>query len=176
MFTVVALMMVSSLLAPAGAASGEATRPRVLYVSNLGSDTEAASIAMFTVDRQNGTPTPLARPLPAGAGPRAVVATPDGRFVYVADTDAGRVLIYSVGRSGALTELGDVRADGDPFGLAMAPSGRTLYAALQGTDQVTAFSVAPTRAASRCRLTAVSCTSPTACATRPRPARSPSSR
>jgi 6-phosphogluconolactonase (cycloisomerase 2 family) len=139
-FITVALMMVT-VPAPAGPAFGDVKRPRVLYVSNLGSDTEPASIAMFTVDRQSGTLATLADPLPAGAGPRAVVTTADGRFVYVADTDSGRVLIYSVGRAGALTALDEVAAGGDPFAMAMAPDGRTLYAGTQGTDRLTSFSV-----------------------------------
>jgi 6-phosphogluconolactonase (cycloisomerase 2 family) len=63
--------------------------------------------------------------------------------VYVADTDADRVLSYSVGKSGALTKLDETQTDGDPFELAMAPSGRTLYATAQGADQVASFSVSP---------------------------------
>jgi 6-phosphogluconolactonase (cycloisomerase 2 family) len=59
----------------------------------------------------------------------------------VADTDSGRVLIYRVAESGALTALDETQADGDPFGLAMAPNGRTLYAGSQGTSRVTPFSV-----------------------------------
>jgi 6-phosphogluconolactonase (cycloisomerase 2 family) len=137
-----ALML--SLLASAGPAFGDdaqATRPRVLYVSSDGS--EASSVAMFTVDRQTGALTPLANPIPAGTGALGVVATPDGRFVYVADTDADRVLIYSVGKSGVLTKLDEAQTDGDPFEMAMAPNGRTLYAAVQGTDQVESFPVRP---------------------------------
>jgi hypothetical protein len=105
-----------SLLASAGPAfadDAQATRPRVLYVSSDGSET--SSVAMFTVDRQTGALTPLANPIPAGTGALGVVATPDGRFVYVADTDADRVLIYSVGKSGAMTKLDEAQTDGDPF-------------------------------------------------------------
>jgi 6-phosphogluconolactonase (cycloisomerase 2 family) len=144
--TFIAVVSMVSLLAPAGPATpafAQATRPRVLYVSNLGSDPGSATVAMFTVDRQTGSLSPLADPVPAGAGPRGVVATPDGRFVYVADTDGGQMLVYSVGKSGKLTALETVPTDGDPFGLAMAPDGRTLYAAAQGTDQVAVFPVGP---------------------------------
>jgi DNA-binding beta-propeller fold protein YncE len=133
MFIVGALTL--ALLAPAGPASGQTTRPRVLYVTNL----DGQSIAMFTVDRQTGALATLGSPLPAGTEPRGVVATPDGRFVYVADL--GQVLVYSVARSGALTALDPAPADGDPFGLAMAPDGRTVYASSQGTDRVSPFSV-----------------------------------
>lgn len=135
-----ALMMF--LLTPAGPAfadGAQAPRPRVLYVSSDGP--ESSSVAMFTVDRQTGALTPLANPVPAGTGALGVVTAPDGRFVYVADTDADRVLSYSVGNSGALTRLDETPAGGDPFELAMAPSGRTLYATVQGTDQVVSFSV-----------------------------------
>jgi 6-phosphogluconolactonase (cycloisomerase 2 family) len=124
---------------PASAGDAPATRPRVLYVSSDG--VETSSIAMYTVDRKTGALTPLADPLPAGVGALGVVATPDGRFVYVADTDADRVLTYSVGTSGALTKRAETHVDGDPFEMAMAPSGRTLYAAAQGTNHVVSFSV-----------------------------------
>jgi 6-phosphogluconolactonase (cycloisomerase 2 family) len=139
-FIVGALMF--SLLTPAGPASGQAARPRVLYVSSQG-NAGSSSVAMFTVDRQTGTLTPLADPIPAGKGPLAVVTTPDGRFVYVADNFVHHVLIYSVGTTGALTALDEAKTNGNPFGLAMAPNGRTLYSASQKTDQVTPFSVGP---------------------------------
>jgi 6-phosphogluconolactonase (cycloisomerase 2 family) len=146
-FIVGALML--SLLTPVGPAFGDdaqAPRPRVLYVSSVaeGADgSETSSVAMFTVDRQTGALTPLANPIPAGGGALGVVATPDGRFVYVADTDNDRVLIYSVGKSGALTKLDEAETNGDPFEMAMAPNGRTLYAAAQGADQLASFSVSP---------------------------------
>ena len=144
--TFIAVASMVSLLAPAVLAApafGQATRPRVLYVTNLGSDLTPPTVSMFTVDRQTGALSQLAKPIPAGAGPRGVVATPDGRFVYVADSDGGQMLVYSVGKSGTLTPLETVKTDGDPFGLAMAPDGRTLYAGAQGTNQVAVFPVGP---------------------------------
>jgi 6-phosphogluconolactonase (cycloisomerase 2 family) len=142
--TLIAAASMMSLLAPAvpaGPAFAEATPPRVLYVTNLGTEVTAPTVTMFTVDRQTGSLTLLPGTVAAGLGPRGVVATPDGRFLYVADTDAGNVLVYRVLKSGTLAALEKVKADGDPFGLAMAPDGRTLYAASQGTDKVTIFSV-----------------------------------
>lgn len=135
-----------SLLAPAlpagPALADDATRPRVLYVTNLGTEgVTTPTVTMFTVDRRTGSLTLLPGTVPAGVGPRGVVATPDGRFLYVADSDSGNVLIYRVLRSGALAALDEVPADGDPFGLAMAPDGRTLYAGSQGTDKITIFTV-----------------------------------
>jgi DNA-binding beta-propeller fold protein YncE len=111
----------------------------VLYVSSLGS--VSGSLATFVVDRRSGKLTPLGDPLPAGTAPRAVVAAPDGRFVYVADTDADRVLIFAVEAAGTLTARGAAPVDGDPFGMAMAPDGRALYATAQGTDRLVRFSV-----------------------------------
>lgn len=139
----VALML--SLLTPAGPAFGEATRPRVLYVTSI----DSATVAMFTVDRETGALTPLADPIPAGTEPHAVVASPDGRFVYVADVGSDRLLVFSVTASGALTALDEAPVDGDPFGLAMAPDGRMLYATSQGTSRLTPFSVGPERPADR---------------------------
>lgn len=136
-----------SLLAPAGPAFGEevqAPRPRVLYVSSDNLEGTASSIAAFTVDRRTGALTSLGNPIPAGVGALGVVATPDGRFVYVGDNTNDQVLIYSVGKSGALTKLDAVKADGDIFEMAMAPNGRTLYAAAQGADRLASFSVSPT--------------------------------
>ena len=123
----------------ANSALAQATRPRVLYVTNL----DSAKIAMFAVDRQTGNLKPLADPVPAGVEPRGVVTAPDGRFAYVADSGSGQVLVYRVEESGKLSAFDEVQADGTPFALAMAPNGRTLYASAQETNQVTAFSVSP---------------------------------
>lgn len=131
--------LVVSLSGAPDPAAGEAVRPRVLYVSNL----DGASVATFTVDRRTGALTRLAEPVRGSKGPSGVVAAPDGRFVYVADTDSQQVLVYRVGRSGALAASDRARVDGDPFGLAMAPDGRTLYVGVQGADLVTPFSVGP---------------------------------
>ncbi|MBO3749893.1 beta-propeller fold lactonase family protein [Streptosporangiaceae bacterium NEAU-GS5] len=134
--------LASSLLAASAAsasASGQATRPRVLYVSGSTSMT----VAMFTVDRQTGRLAPLADPVHADVEPTALAASPDGRFLYAAAPDQGKVLSFSVAESGRLSALDETDAMGGPFGLAVAPNGRILYAAVQDTDRVTSFSVGP---------------------------------
>jgi len=135
--TIIAVASMLSLLAPAMAAPafGQSTRPRVLYVSNEGIEPGSGTVSMFTVDRQTGALS-QGKPVAAGVGPAGVVASPDGRFLYVADVDGGQMLVYGVGKSGELTALQTVQANGDPFGLAMAPDGRTLYATAPATDPV----------------------------------------
>ncbi|HEX6684124.1 MAG TPA: beta-propeller fold lactonase family protein [Candidatus Limnocylindrales bacterium] len=62
---------------------------------------------------------------------------PDG------DTDESAIAAYRVGEDGALTRLDPpVPANGDPNGLAIAPSGRMLYAVNRGTATVSAFAIA----------------------------------
>lgn len=145
--TIIAVASTLSLLAPIGLttpAFGQATRPRVLYVSNAGTEPDTANVSMFTLDRRTGA-LRQGKSIAAGVGPAGVIASPDGRFLYVADPDGEQMLVYSVGKSGELTALETVPTAGGPFGLAMAPDGRSLYASVhesdQAPDQVAVFPV-----------------------------------
>ncbi|MGE5691282.1 MAG: lactonase family protein [Pseudomonadota bacterium] len=83
-------------------------------------------------------------------GAAAVVASPDGRFVYLAAGDSGAVLTFERNaETGALTQRGCLMDDApsggscvrahalaDPVALAMAPDGRTLFVAAYDSNAI----------------------------------------
>jgi 6-phosphogluconolactonase (cycloisomerase 2 family) len=120
-------------------------RPRNLYVVNGGSNT----IARFTVDLA-GTGNPISQKvasLPTGKDPIHVVASPDEKFLYVANASSASVSAYAVNATtGALTAVPGspfaLPSDSSPFASAVHPSGKFLYVACQGSIQVLAIAPA----------------------------------
>src|ERR1041384_174879 len=106
-----------------------AARPggRSLYVSNSANEQPqgaGANLARFTFDATGPlNPREIA---PACGGARGLVFTPDLRFAYLACTSGNLIAMYSVAAGGALTRIGQIVFSG-PFGIAIAPNGRTLY-------------------------------------------------
>ena len=93
-----------------------------LYVSNNGTD----NVSAYAINTGTGALTPLlvgtGNPFPAGTTPAGITATPDGKFVYVANNGSGDVSAYGVDSStGALTAL--LPGVGNPFPAGSLPSG-----------------------------------------------------
>jgi len=113
----------------------------MVYVANSGRDFNGNAgdhnVAIFSV-RADGGLTPFGDPVPTGMGARSLKFRSDGRFAYVVAFEENRVYSYAVGQHGGLTALSrtDV-GDVQPFGLAVAPNGRSLYTAnIGGDDEV----------------------------------------
>ena len=129
-----ALLALASILLPAtGRAAG------TLYVSSSQSETVSAySIAT------NGTLSVVPGSPFNAAAPLGVAATPNGRYLYVADTGfAAGVSAFSIAADGALTPV-----TGSPFpakagtwGLAISPDGKHLYAADSAAKDVSAYTI-----------------------------------
>lgn len=76
---------------------------RFLYASNR---LQADGIAIFAIDRQEGTLTRVGYQ-PTGRHPRNFVITPNGRFLLVASRDDNKIQVFSVDhRTGLLTDTG----------------------------------------------------------------------
>ena len=99
----------------------------------------AANYASDTVSPVNVTTRKAGPQIPVGAGPRAVVATPDGTTVYVANSLSGTVtpIAAGTGKPGKPIPVGD-----EPWALAVTPDGTTLYVANSGSGTVTPVSTA----------------------------------
>jgi hyaluronoglucosaminidase len=78
-------------------------------------------------------------PIPVGPGPQSIVATPDGRTAYVADSlsDTVTPIAASTGQAGR-----PIRVGADPSALAITPDGKTLHVADDGSDTVTPIAIA----------------------------------
>ncbi len=94
---------------------------RYLYASNKADDT----ITQYSIDSTTGELTSIGADVlvgPAGGGPYGpidVKVDPSGQFVYVLNTTAGSISVFTIGATGALTAI-----SGSPF--ATASGGKSL--------------------------------------------------
>ncbi len=108
------------------------------YVTNQLTD---GTVTQFSVGASSGDLAPKAQPVSTGSQPRGIVAAA-GR-VYVSNTSSNTITQYAADRSGALSELAPaVAAPRTPFGLALAPDGKSLYVAGFGDATMGQYDVA----------------------------------
>ena len=121
-----------------------------LFVANQGlqCDPASGSISVFSIQGTTltevpGSPFRAADLLaPSGSGPAAVVVTPDGKFLYVANQFDGTLTGFSVDTtSGALSRGATLPVGTAPSALAITPDGGFLYVANSGSSNVSAFAV-----------------------------------
>jgi 6-phosphogluconolactonase (cycloisomerase 2 family) len=125
-------------------------------------DSDLATITAFSIGDDGGL-IPLASPLETDPGanvpptaqcappattlispcPFGVAVTPNGRWVYVTNSESNTVSMFQVHRDGHLTRLGTpVPAGGiGPRGLAVSPNGERLYVAHRNTDAISVFAI-----------------------------------
>jgi 6-phosphogluconolactonase len=77
---------------------------KFVYVVNNGSN----DVSAYAVDAGTGTLTPVGGgPFAAGPGPISVITDPSGKFAFVLDAGSspGQILTFSIGPTGALSQL-----------------------------------------------------------------------
>lgn len=130
---------------------------KFLFVANQGS----SNISVYSI---NGTAltqvagSPFTTIIPGtteASNPSAVVVSPSGNFLYVANSFTGTVSAYSIGSGGALKALGTspYTVGLTPSGLDTVPGGGFLYVANSGSNNVSAFAI--------CDKVTSSCADPT---------------
>ena len=130
---------------------------RFLYVS----DHLTGDISAFTINGTSGALTAISgspfTDQPDDLGPNiqpfALAVTPDGKFLYVTNHGQDTLSVFSINAAtGALTPAAgspfditvgedDEECGSEPYGLAIAGSGRFLYVADNGCDTVSAFTI-----------------------------------
>ena len=138
---------------------------KFLFVANQG----ANSISAFSINGSSltavaGSPfctipqatSPDCTP-PAGmaaTGPTAVVVSATAKFLYAANNFTGTVSAFSIGASGALTQLGQspYLVGNAPSGLGLTTGGAFLYVTNTGSNDISAFTI--------CDKVVTSCDSP----------------
>jgi DNA-binding beta-propeller fold protein YncE len=130
---------------PATVAAG--SRPAGIAVSTDGASAyvtnqlASGTVTQFSVGASSGNLTPKAQPVAAGSQPRGILAAA-GR-VYVTNIASNTVTQYAADAAGALSELAPaVAAPRTPFGLALAPDGKSLYVAGFGDATIGQYDVA----------------------------------
>jgi 6-phosphogluconolactonase len=108
-----------------------------------------AAISVFSIDTARGLLTPVAgSPFTFASlvapNPQFLAVSPSAGLLYVSNGVSGTVSAFSIGGSGALTEVA-----GSPFtaganitGLKIDPKGQFLYAADTANNKIAAFSIA----------------------------------
>jgi DNA-binding beta-propeller fold protein YncE len=98
-------------------------------------------IAQFSIGADGRLSTLDPAGVPTGAQPEGVVATDAG--VYVANLGADTISQYDAGPDGALEPkpAGPIASPERPFGLALAPGGRSLYVAAYAAAAVAQYDV-----------------------------------
>lgn len=119
---------------------------RYMFVADLGLD----RVYSYRVDAARARITPLAPAyvtLHPQSGPRRLQLSPDDRFLYVNHETDSEVSVFAI-RQGTLTEIQTIATE--PAGstvknmtseIALDPTGRFLYVANRGPDDISVFSV-----------------------------------
>jgi DNA-binding beta-propeller fold protein YncE len=130
---------------PASVAAG--SRPAGIAVSPDGASAyvtnqlASGTVTQFSVDASSGDLAPRAQRVGTGSQPRGIVAS--ASRVYVTNLSSNTVTQYAADGSGALRELARaVAAPRTPFGLALAPDGKSLYVAGFGDAKIGQYDVA----------------------------------
>ena len=123
---------------------------RFVFVSDLGLD----AILIYRFDASKGTLTPgnpASAKLAAGAGPRHVAFSPNGKFVYAVSELNSTVTAFSYDASNAsfhelqitstVPELFTGR--NDTAEIAVDPTGKWLFASNRGHDSIAVFAIQP---------------------------------
>ena len=98
-------------------------------------------VAAFTISGSGVLTAVAGSPFPAGTTPTNTVVDPSGKFLYVSDSEdaLGSIWAFTIDSgTGVLTEIPGspfaTLVNGGPFGLAVHPNGKFLYAALAGSN------------------------------------------
>ncbi|HEY4280377.1 MAG TPA: beta-propeller fold lactonase family protein [Conexibacter sp.] len=105
-------------------------------------DEDSDEVSQFDVLPDGTLAAKTVKTLPAGDAPVAIAVRPDGRSVYVANSQGATISQYDVEADGALSPESPATAPapapaggGPPDSLAIAPDGKTLYAAVGSLRQ-----------------------------------------
>jgi 6-phosphogluconolactonase (cycloisomerase 2 family) len=114
-----------------------------LYITDAGSSVSA--VAAYSIG-SSGLPTPMGSPVstsPEG-NPTASVVSPDGSYLYVADSNGipgtAKVGSYSIGADGSLSLIATILGDQGNYGnrIAITPSGNHVY--MTNSDTISEYS------------------------------------
>jgi 6-phosphogluconolactonase (cycloisomerase 2 family) len=108
----------------------------LLWVAAQGNSTVSA----YTLDLTDGSPTQNGNAIDGAISPSAMIISPDGKTMFVADKVADpngnyNILTYSVNANGTLTPGSKTALTNaiNPAGLALDPTGKILFVANQGS-------------------------------------------
>jgi 6-phosphogluconolactonase (cycloisomerase 2 family) len=131
--------------APIAVVTVEGNTQNFAYVINQGDNTVSQfTICAAPIDcSPNGSLVTGTTTTTAGQALQAAAATPNGQFLFVADSSTAAVLPFKIDpASGALTAVpGSFVTGQNPFSVAIDPAGRFLYTANFGSRSISSFKI-----------------------------------
>jgi len=115
-----------------------------VYVANLTLAPVKGTVSQYSVGAFGGLVPKSPAMVGAGVGPFEIAVSPDGRSVYVTDSNSNHVSQYDVGVGGALAPKSPksfVSAGQSPGGVAVSPDGRSVYVTNVGASTVSQYDV-----------------------------------
>lgn len=155
------------LAAIPGSPFSNVSSPSAMAVSSNGffayvTNSSASNVTAFRVSTEGALllvpPTPVnPNPVAVDAAPSALAISSDTKHLYVANNGTDTVTAFNIEAAGALTLISQTAGNtnptavngADPASIAIPQSGKFLYAANSGSNDVTAFSIGATGLLSR---------------------------
>lgn len=108
------------------------------YVANMNSN----NISGYSVSQSTGKLQALPTPTYTASGvPYALIAHPNGKFLYAVSSGDDLIYVDSINSDGSLTQIADTPTGTSPRFLAITGNGDFLYVANYGSNNVTAYKV-----------------------------------
>lgn len=100
-------------------------------------------VTAFRVNTNTGSLSQvLGSPYPTGVSPTAIRVHPMGKFAYVSNAGEDTISLYTIGSTGALTEVTPRAVTGDqPSDLLIDPSGKFLFTVNSAGNTVSSFTI-----------------------------------
>jgi 6-phosphogluconolactonase len=100
-------------------------------------------VTAFRVNTNTGSLSQiLGSPYLTGVSPTAIRVHPAGKFAYVSNAGEDSISLYTIGSTGALTEVTPRTVTGDqPSDLLIAPSGQFLFSVNSAGNSVSSFTI-----------------------------------
>lgn len=99
-------------------------------------------VRSYTVQLDNGAIAQVGDAIPTGVQPQAMAITPDGQFVFIANTGDSTIGIYTVKSNGALSSVSSQPSSGQmPVALAVDPAGKFLFAVDQQSGDISTYGI-----------------------------------
>jgi len=159
-FAVAAGGELSPIACPSDCKTGDepwavAVAPNGQFLYTVDAQSHAISVFSIAID---GSLSPITCTtgceLASGSEPEDVVVSPSGKFVYAEEREDHRIAVFAVAADGSLSKVTcttGCATEEDPYGMAVSPDGRFLYAA--AGPAITPFEIHPNGT-----LSAIPCT------------------
>jgi 6-phosphogluconolactonase len=99
-------------------------------------------VRSYTVQLDNGAVAQVGDAISTGVQPQAMAITPDGLFVFIANTGDSTIGIYAVNSDGSLSSVSSTHSSGQmPVALAIDPTGKFLFAVDQQSGDISTYGI-----------------------------------